>query len=170
MAPSLLALTLLAAGCSGDDESPLDAAPTTSAEPTADAEDPEADALAAWEAYWDAVVEAQNTADADGVAADRLSAVAASEVVELELSIIERYQGYGLTRTGAPEFADVSVQVEDDTATVAGCVNEDDWGAVVDGEPVAEEDRGFEPHGATLENQDGTWRVTELQVPEGLTC
>lgn len=163
----LLALSLLLAGCSGDDDSPLDAAPPATSEPTEDAPDPEAEVLTAWEAYWKVHIASENNADASP---EPFRDVATGSVVERQLKSVRDYAEMGLVRVGAPEFRDAEVTVDGDTAVVDFCMNEDTWGAEVDGEPVPAPDFGFRPRQNRLELRDDAWLVVDSGPSEEITC
>ncbi len=165
----MLLACALVAGCSSDEPSPLEEAQATPTV-TAPAEDPEAEVLATWEAYWDAIVASEGSADPEDPALDRLRSVAAPALAERQVGIVRRYAGYGLVRTGEPAVRDEEVTVDGDTATVTACFSEDDWEAERNGETVPSEDRGFVPVGAQLERRDDGWIVVSDDAPEDVTC
>lgn len=163
----LLALSLLLAGCSGDEESPLDAAPTASAEPSEVAADPEAEVQDAWEEFWDALVESENQMNAEP---GQFSGVADGPVAEAQLKRVRDQAAMNLRRTGAPEFRDIEVTAAGTSGRVVACVNQDPWGAEKDGEPLPETDFGFRPTASELEQVDGDWVVTSLTSPKDVAC
>lgn len=169
MALPLLALTLLLAGCSGDEESPLDAEPATSAssDATPDASDPEAEVRAAWEEFWDALVRSENQLDASP---EQFDGIAQGPVAENQLKRVRDHAAIDLRRTGAPEFRDVEVTTDGTTGRVTACVNQDTWGAEKDGEPLPATDFGFRPTASDLEQVGGDWVVTTLTSPKDGTC
>ncbi|MDP9820592.1 hypothetical protein [Nocardioides massiliensis] len=169
LGPLLLVLLLaFVVACSGDGESALDTQPTASAEPSPpDSDDAEAAVLAAWEAYWTVHVASENNADDSP---EPFKDVATGSIVERQLKSVGDYKEMGLVRVGAPEFRDAQVTVDGDTAEVEFCMNEDTWGAEVDGEPVAPPDLGFRPRLNRLELHDDAWLVVESAPGEEITC
>lgn len=162
------ALTFSLSACSGsDDPEPTEETTTASAKPTADpAKADQADVVNLANRYWAAVVESQNTGnDSRELFAD----VATGGVIELQLGKVAQYKKLGLLRVGEPKITEVEAEVNGDTAQISLCLNEDDWAAEVDGQPVeAGEKFGNGAWGARVDKVDGRWLVAEISAPKDI--
>ncbi len=167
---------LLLAGCSSSAEEPpgLTAtstpSETTSAPDVGDADaeaailDTEAAILDTYYAYWDAMVAAQRGNPDPAL----FEGVATGPLVEESVAEARQFAELGIVREGEPSFADVTVEVDGDTATVLACVDNSAW--VVPG--VEDDLPDVLPGGVVLERGgDDAWLVTgSVQAPAGFTC
>ena len=177
--PLLTAAALMLAACGGGGEEPegletTTAPPTTSAEPTP-TEDPDAEAVAAieaqYQAYWDAVVASENGQD-EATSYPALLAVATEVVVQTQIANVRQLIDTEVTRDGEPVVGPPQVTVEGDTARLESCVDEDGWNVYQNGEPLERELLGPQPRVFDLEQVDGQWLVSELvdQSEATITC
>ncbi len=165
---SMLVAVVGVAGCSSSAEEPPGltasptASPTTTSENGADA-DTEAAILEAYYAYWDAMVAAQR-GNADPTLFD---GIATGPLVEEAIAEARQFADLGIVREGEPSFSDVTVEVEDATATVLACVDNSAWFV-----PGVEDDLAdVLPGGVLLERHDDAWLVTgSVEPPGGFTC
>jgi len=113
--------------------------------------------------YWDATVAAQRGNPDPALFADNTSGA----LVELELADARQYVALGIVRQGAPSFANVTVNVAGDTATVWACVDNSKW--VVP--EATDAPLGVLPTGLSLERIAGAWFVTKyVEPPANFTC
>lgn len=166
---AVLLLAALVGGCSDDGETePRGSdAPTPPADPTPTETNPVDDVRAAWEAYWAAVIASENEGDPSP---ERFAGVATGGHVEQQLNKVRGYQEIGFVRVGEPEITEVEVTVDGETATVEGCVNQDVWGAKLNGKKIAPPDLGPLPAGAGLELVDGNWLIVDRYKAKSKRC
>lgn len=162
-----LAVALLLGGCSSSAEEPpgLTASPTPSATPTAEevVDADEAAILDTYYAYWDAMVAAQRGNPDPAL----FEGVATGPLVEEAVAEARQFAELGIVREGEPSFADVTVEVDGDAATVLACVDNSAW--VVPG--VEGDLPDVLPGGVVLQRTDDAWLVTgSVQAPAGFTC
>ena len=157
-------------GCTSAAEEPpgLTASPTVSAtptpEPTEDTAVVEAAILDVYYRYWDAVVAAQ----AGNLDPSLFEGAAVGIIVEEAFQTARQYQESGFVREGEPQFSDVTVTVDGETAVVWACLDSSGW--LVPGTPTEGIDL-VNPGGLTLEQVDGAWLVTDaVAPPEEFTC
>lgn len=163
---TVLLLGALLAGCSDDaGTEPLAAEP---ADPTPTEADPAAEVRAAYLAYTRARIASENQADPSPA---RFEGIARGGHVERQLNKVRKYAESNLVRVGEPAYTDIEVAVDGAAATVAACLDEDGWGARLDGEDLAPPDNGPVPTGAALEQDpDGSWVVVDIMEPEDKEC
>ncbi len=176
---TLLALTGTVSGCSSDDgNEPIEGAstePGSSDETDNEANENEAADIAAltdlYEAYWDAMVELENSTELDPTVLDGLATQVAAET---QISRMRSYHDQGIHRQGEPTFGDVTVTVDGDTATVEACKNEADWKFVTEnGQEI--DDPAFEnlgtpqPNVLSAERVDEGWQINETLSMEEAT-
>jgi|GEM_PF-1447243 len=167
-AAPVIAVLVALTGCTGTPaESSTSSAPTTTkatGKPSPTPTD-EAAVLAAYRAYWDAVVQAEQGNP------DRqlFAGVAEGQVVEEEIATAQQYRDLGIVREGAPTFSKETVTVDGDTATVLACVDNSDWGVSgVTADPSVPQ---VLPGGVVLRRTETGWIVTGTQAaPADLTC
>ncbi len=174
-----VAAVLFAAGCSsdnadderelpvpgtGEDESGSDEKPEETDEATEAAEE-EAELRALFGAYWDAVIELENSGELDPSLFD---GIATDGVTETELSRVEPAKASGHTREGAPEIGEVTVEVENGEALLQACVNAEDWLLYKDGELV-DLDHEASPSVAVAERNDDGWLISQVGLYEKAT-
>jgi len=141
--------------------------PTVSASPSADpsasAAAVQAAVLAVYHRYWDAVVAAERGNPDPALFADNTKGA----LVEEKLAVATQYQKYGIVRQGAPSFANVTVEVQGDQATVLACVDNSKWIVPeATGAPP-----GVLPGGLHLELIGDAWFVTKyVDPPAGFAC
>lgn len=143
------------------------AAPTASAslspDPSASAAAVQAAVLDVYHRYWDAVVAAERGNPDPALFADNTKGA----LVEEKLAVATQYQKYGIVRQGAPSFANVTVEVQGDQATVLACVDNSKWIVPeATGAPP-----GVLPGGLHLELIGDAWFVTKyVDPPAGFAC
>lgn len=177
--PVLTAAVLMLAACGGAGDEPqgleTTSPPATEpAEPTP-TEDPDAAAIAAieaqYQAYWDAVVASENGQD-EATSYPELQAVATEVVVQTQIANVRELVNTDVTRDGEPVVGPPQVTVDGDTARLESCVDEDGWNVYQNGEPLDRELLGPQPRVFDLEQVDGQWLVSELvdQSEATITC
>ena len=157
-------------GCTSAAQEPpgLTASPTVSVtptpEPTDDTAGVEAAVLDAYFRYWDAVVAAERGNPDPAL----FAGIATGVIVERALARARQFQEWEIPHEGEPAFTDVTVEVEDATATVMACVDHTNW--TVEGVDMTATDLVV-PGGNVLELVDGAWIVTdEADATAVLTC
>ncbi|RLV56879.1 hypothetical protein D9V41_03660 [Aeromicrobium phragmitis] len=110
-----------------------------------------------YERYWEIRIQGQSAGE---LPANALDGVAVGAALEGQYAVIAQNQQSGLRRVGEPTLTDFSADVDGDTATAFVCVDDSEWGAEVNGEPVEQPPGGLSAHAATLERQGDTWLVT----------
>lgn len=164
-------------GCSSDSEEPtgLDVTAGSSESPPDEPSGPsQTDDVAAIEQlyadYWDAVIASENGPNPDPTLFDGIATGAA---VESHVSRVQRMVEEEQQRFGEPTVGDVKVTVDGDTARAEACVDQQDWGVIVQGQtqPPFE---GLKPGpmGTLLERTaDGWLIVDDMSVKEAsVTC
>lgn len=164
-AAGLALILATVAGCSsdgGNNEDPIDTGDTSSPSPDAEGgeADDEAELVALYEAYWDAVTASENGEELDPQLFDGITTAG---VMEQELGRIGTWKDVGGYREGAPVIENVTVTVDGDTARIEACKNEADWRLFQDGEEL--EDSLPEsltvphPNVVTAERMSGEWLI-----------
>lgn len=162
---ALLALMGTVVSCSSDSaEEPIDGTETRS--PDADetengaSEGEEADVAALtnlYEAYWDAMVEMENSIELDP---SLMEGIATTPAMEGEFSRMRSYHEQGIHRRGQPTFGDITAQVDGDTARVEACISEGDWPFVTEnGQEI--DDPAFDNLGVPQPNVLSAERASE---------
>jgi hypothetical protein len=138
---ALLTLTTAAAGCSSSDsnggdgdgdgngnDQPIEGVVTEPAGPEGPDADEAADIAALenlYERYWDAMVELENSKGE--LDPSLLDGIATDDVVESQLSRMSTYKDQGIRRQGEPEFDNVTVEADGETARIQACIDEGNW-------------------------------------------
>ncbi|WP_130797234.1 hypothetical protein [Streptomyces otsuchiensis] len=118
-------------------------------------------------AYYDAVVELQNSQETDR---SLLDGIATDSVREQQLSRISQFKDVGITGTGEPVITGLTVHVDGDEATVQACVDSSPWLLHdADGNAVNVEDSGRDARLVLAEREPGGWLITETRGAEGAT-
>lgn len=151
-----LVLGTTMAGCGGDGDSANPATtPTTSASPTADAEE-----AAVVEAYTAFLAEQRAIQNSGKVPADAYTTTLAPVRIEKERAIARGYSEDGLVRVGRSEVKDPEVvDLTDDSATLLVCENEDTWGFKPKGQEVQYPSAGWGPRGMEVVKVGDRWLV-----------
>ncbi|PSL01388.1 hypothetical protein CLV30_114118 [Haloactinopolyspora alba] len=126
---------------------------------------------AAFSAYWDAVARAQRGDSGDP--AELFEGVATDAQIQQNVAVAERYARQGLVRVGDPVISDVEVTLDDGAATVAACVDESEWRAVVQGRTLPPPDHQQQPHPVKFDvvKQGGTWLIgSPVDAGGTITC
>lgn len=149
-------LTLGLSGCGGDDDTgnDLPKVEPTSADTTAADEKAVVDAFTA---YWDEKVAVSNSGTVPGNA---FATTATGAVLEDDVTRLSRDAEEDTKRVGAPKFKEHRATVDGDQATVVVCVNQDQWGFVVDGRDPIYSSEGWGMLGRELTRIDGAWLVS----------
>ncbi|MGW3038541.1 hypothetical protein ACWC9T_00515 [Kitasatospora sp. NPDC001159] len=120
-------------------------------------------------AYWDALLQANATGDADSPA---LAGTAASNQLNLVRQNVTHLRGQGAVAKGAVGHAVRGISVQDGVATLVDCVDVKNWiqydlatGAQRSGQLI---DRPSQLGSYTLALKDGQWMVTDSR--SGGTC
>lgn len=152
----VLLLTLGLSGCGGDDGSGQDLPKVepTSAETTASDEKAVVDAFTA---YWDEKVAVSNSGK---VPQDAFATTATGAVLEDDVTRLSRDSEADTKRIGAPQFKEHRATVDGDKAIVVACVNQDQWGFVVEGRDPIYSSEGWGMLGRELSRVDGAWLVS----------
>jgi hypothetical protein len=156
---------ILLAGCSGDDSGyeGLD-------EPVATPTLSESDKIErVYAAYWDAIIASENGPDPSPELFDD---VAVGHALQQQIRRVRDMVESDAHRVGEPNIGEPQITVNDTTARVEACVDQDSWDVVVDGTTLPPTSAGPQPAIADLQQFDGTWLVTRL-VPQSeatLTC
>lgn len=178
--PALIAAALLVlAACGGAAEEPdgletTTAPATETAAPTPTA-DPDAEAVAAieaqYQAYFEAVVASENTQDEQASYA-ALQQVATELIAQTQIANLRGLVDTRVTRDGAPVIGPPQVTVDGATARLESCVDEDPWNVYQDGEPLERELVGPQPRVFDFERVDEKWLVSKLvdQTEATITC
>lgn len=156
-AAAALTIALVVSGCSGSDESsPLDEKTSAPASPTP--KDPTAEITALVDRYWDVEVAAENSANTDRA---QFSGIAEGAFLENVFRKLDKYKDEGIKRVGAPKITAVEVTVDGTTATIAHCIDEDQWTAERNGEPLDPILSGNRPFGLTATLTGDAWIITD---------
>ena len=109
--------------------------------------------------FWAVRTSSQNSGNTDPA---QFTGILSAEMTEVEVTMLNQYKKLGVTRSGAPEVTDIEASVDGDEGAMLMCLNEDDWGVVVEDDPDFEQpDNGVVPFGTTAEKDaDGRWVVT----------
>jgi hypothetical protein len=164
-------LALLAVGCSsdggGDDELTLPGAGTPTAEPTDEPADDVADLEALYSAYWDVMIELENSEEMPGP--EIFDGIAGSELMERQMARVRNIKESGRWRQGEPLVEQVTVEVDGDTAVIQSCVNEDDWEFVYEGETVPLDPQGPKPRVMEADRGEDGWLLGRTLAVEEAT-
>ncbi|MBC7593222.1 MAG: hypothetical protein H7288_04680 [Kineosporiaceae bacterium] len=147
-------MTLSLSACGSNEPPPPDERKTSTADKTAS--DEEVLELLATD-LWKTRKESQNTGNTSRVQFEGLLSPALTEV---ELTRLQRYKKAKLLRKGAPEITAIETSVSGSTGQILLCLNEDNWTAEEDGDPLDPPSDGFKPWGATAEHTPDGWTVT----------
>ncbi len=164
----------LAAACSSSAGSSTAAAssaatrlPTASARPSASS--PAAEALAAYAAMWKDVAEAINT---DDYQASYLNNHLAGQALLTITDNMAAQKSQGIVGHGAPVLHPVVTSATASMAAISDCLDARAWlqyyatsGKLVDNVPG-----GFRATTATVTDQNGTWKVTQINTGADGTC
>jgi len=169
---ALLLSAALLGGCTGDDEpsatSPTSGAPSSAASSAAPSPSPgEDEAVAVVRAFWQERIRVETSGDYDS--AD-FSRVMTRQAAEPTLERYSQLETGGFHRVGEPELRDLRASVEGDTAVATVCVNEDEWGAEAEGEPIEIEPTGWYAEGYRLEVVEGRWVIVGDAEPDANAC
>jgi hypothetical protein len=169
----LTCLAALASACSSAGE-PTTAATTAipaagTPAPSASTSSPAAEALAAYAAMWKDVAEADNTADyqaaylGDHLAGQALLTITDNMAVE---------KSEGIVVHGAPVLHPVVTYASVSTVAISDCMADQAWleyraatGKLLDDIPG-----GFRATTATVTDQNGIWKVTQINTGADGTC
>lgn len=173
---ALAAVAALAA-CSSAGEEPagLDDTPTAAptqeptAEPTADG-DAEAAVLDVYQRYWDARIASVNGPDPSP---DAFIGVAMDSTIALHTETARTYEAEGIVYTGEPVVSDTTVSLDDDRGTVSSCLDDTDWVATQNGEPLPVDPDKPTVYAVSFQVylQDGSWLIGDPIEAEGdTTC
>jgi hypothetical protein len=174
---ALAAVAVLAA-CSSAGEEPagLDDTPTAAptddpatAAPTAGA-DAEAAILDVYQRYWDARIASVNGPDSSP---DAFAGVAMESTIALHLQTARTYEAEGIRFTGEPRVYDTAVSIDGDRGTVTSCVDDTEWVATQNGEPLpANPDKPtVYPVGFQVLLLDDSWLIGDPIEAEGdISC
>jgi hypothetical protein len=179
-APAAALLVLTVAACGGDDESSADTTDDTEGaaveaeETTSGGDDttttaaatPDEQAVAAYEAAWEAMFTASNPPNPQHpVIGESLTGAAAQWVVGVVIEQQNNAQHtVGSMRTDPQVVSSTASEVR-----IRDCTVEDSTTYRADGSVVESGLSPPRPRVVTVVNQDGTWRVSEIQTPEE-TC
>ena len=114
---------------------------------------------------WKARTESQNTGNTSRA---QFAGLLAPLLTEVELGMLQRYKDSKLLRTGVPTITAIETTASGETGEILLCLNEDAWGAEVDGKPAEVAKYGLRPWGAKAERTPEGWIVTEELKPEAL--
>ncbi|MCE7083313.1 hypothetical protein [Streptomyces sp. ST2-7A] len=120
--------------------------------------------------YWTEIIAIENGAPLDG---GPLLEFASPDLAEEELSMISTYHDEGFFRVGEPEITGVTVfPVDEDSAQVESCVNEDDWPIMAEGVEAPIEKRGATPRAFLAERTSEGWILAShvLQEEAEISC
>jgi hypothetical protein len=129
---------LTACSSAGEEPAGLDDTPTAAptqeptAAPTAGA-DAEAAVLDVYQRYWDARIASVNGPDSSP---DAFAGVAMESTIALHLQTARTYEDEGIKYTGEPRVYDTAVSIDGDRGTVTSCVDDTEWVATQNGEPL----------------------------------
>ncbi|QKV69486.1 hypothetical protein HUT13_12345 [Streptomyces harbinensis] len=173
-AAGLALILATVAGCSsdgGNNEEPIDTGGSSSPSPDAEGgEGDEADLAEFYAAYWDALVELENSEELN---VELLDGFVTGELLEGEVSRLRDFRANGLSRSGEPVIEDVTITVDEDTARIESCKSEEGWDVVTGGEVipnvVPEELLAFHPYVVTLERTSEGWLINETLPQEEAT-
>ena len=158
----IVAMTLSLSACSDDKPSLPEEKKTSAADKTA-ADEKALTKLAT--DLWKARTESQNNGNTSRA---QFAGLLAPGLAEVELGILQRYKDSKLLRTGVPKITAIETTASGETGEILLCLNEDTWGAEVDGEPAEVAKYGLRPWGAKAERTPDGWIVTEELKPETL--
>ena len=165
----------LAAACSSSTGSSTAAASTTASRvPTASASastpGPAAEALAAYAAMWKDIAEASKTADYQAsYLPDHMSGAALQTVT----GNIKLESKAGEIALGTPVLHPVVVSVASNSVALSDCLDDRAWLNYTDSTPPKPVDNvpgGFRSTTATVTDESGTWKVTEINSGADGTC
>ncbi|MET1038561.1 MAG: hypothetical protein ABW075_09815 [Aeromicrobium sp.] len=147
------------AACSSDssDGAEPEPSPTATAAETSSTKVDQDAVTALYDRYWDVRVEAENAAEVDPAS---FAGIAEGPFVEEFLKKVRDAADIDVTREGQPTIDQVEVTVDGDTATVAACLDEDDWKFFGNGTEIDAPDEGPGPVGATAERRPEGWILT----------
>lgn len=153
---------LLLAACTEDATDPSagtsPTASTTSTQPSAASVDEQAAAVTeVMGRYIDAIVQMENSGEADPAP---LRDIAGEAVIEEEVLRVADLVEQGIHREGRPVLGEPQVTVDGDAARFEACMDQDDWVGVMGDQRVGS-DYGPLPTGWDLTLVDGVWRVTD---------
>ncbi len=160
MAVAVLAL----AGCGGDDDEGGDAADDTTTSSEADEATVEQDVVEAYEAHWQALIDASDPPDPEAAGLD---AHVTGEALTNMRSFLARLKAEGVVVRGTYEFDARAIEVGDDSAVVEDCGLDQMEGVLAaSGEVVEPYDDQRDGIVAELVKEDGTWKVTSVRDDE----
>lgn len=171
-APTAIVLVaVLSTSCSGGESEPDGPGLGTSGGPaiTAPETTDEDEIRSVYDAYWAAVVESENGPDPSR---ELFEGVATGDALERQIFRVQGLVANKIRRVGEPEIGDPLITIDDATARVEACINQDPWLAVVDGSTPTPQPSGPRPMVVGLEKFDDQWYVI-AQVPQeeaALTC
>lgn len=149
--------------CGSDDVEEVPALPS----PTPTSSDSD-DAIAVVEAFWDERIRVETSGDYQSADFDGLLDASLAEPLAAQYSSLD---GGNFRRVGSPELRDFKATVDQTTAVVTVCVNEDDWGAEADVEVEERPDMGFYVDAYALEATEGAWVIVDQpDAPAGVKC
>jgi hypothetical protein len=166
-------VAVLAAACSSTATSTAAASGTATHTPTASASpttpSPAAEALAAYAAMWKDVARADNTADYQ---ASYLSNHLAGQALLTVTDNMAVEKSEGIVVHGAPVLHPVVTSASASTAAISDCMADQAWleyrastGKLLDDIPG-----GFRATTATVTDQNGIWKVTQINTGADGTC
>ena len=163
----IMTMTFGLSACGSDKPSPLEERKTSAADKTAD--DEKALELLATD-LWKARTESQNTGN---TSREQFEGLLSPGLTELDLTRLQRYKKAKVLRKGAPEITAIETSVSGSTGQILLCLNEDNWTAEEDGEPLEPPSDGVKPWGAAAERTSNGWIVTEYldtEIVRNKTC
>ena len=150
----IVTMTLSLSACSGDKPSLPEEKKTSAADKTA-ADEKALELLVA--DLWKVRTESQNTGNTSRV---QFEGLLSPVLTEVEVARLQRYQKAKVLRKGAPKITAIETSVSGSTGQILLCLDEDNWTAEEDGDPIDHTITDPKPWGATAERSPDGWTVT----------
>jgi outer membrane murein-binding lipoprotein Lpp len=167
---AIIMVVTAAAGCTSEPKPTNTIASNRPTGPSTHSADPiKAKIEAAYQGYWDAVVQAQNGPNADPALFD---GVAQGAIVDQQILAAQQFIDSGFRRVGKPTFGELSITVDGKSARAQACVDQSNWGKVYDNQTFPSDFTGPEPIIIDFVQVDGAWLAssTAPQAEATIEC